>query len=168
MASSNNMKIEKVWDTDPIVPYKESKISAMQTQSEINGLLARWGITKYGWDWNFDHTNMGKDTVAVTFQFMEIVQGKKMMPIIRLEPPRIWHKANPKRKMPERINWDVSMRVLWWYMKTHLEYAYLNQSAKTTEFLPFIQISNIDGKTKNLQAIVLEDVNIMKALPERI
>jgi len=34
----------KIYDDDPLVPYKNTKIGANQTKAEIDGLLARWGI----------------------------------------------------------------------------------------------------------------------------
>ena len=159
--------MNKIFDDDAVVPYRNTKIKALQTKSEIDGLLARWGIKKFGWDWDFDVTRSGKDVVAVHFQFSEEMDGKTITPMITLEPPRIWKKANPRQKVKETVNWDVSMRVLWWWMKSHLEYAYLSQSAKTTEFLSYVQVPGLEGKSRNLIEELLDKHNMFKALPMR-
>jgi hypothetical protein len=147
----------KIYTDDRLVPYKTTKIDPLTTKAEIDGLLARWGIRKTGWDWNPENNQ-----VSIIFSLppeFGMTQGVKM------EPPRIWTKGNRKRR--EEINWQVSMRVLYWFLKTNLENAYLMQFDKTTAFLPFILSS--DGQTMLKDVIIprLERISELIALPSK-
>lgn len=133
-------RTKKIYDKDPVVPYKTTEHSERQTQMEINALLARWEITKSGWEWDPDHNK-----IMLTFQFSESVdfinqrgepEKAEVHPIITLEPPILWHKGTGMT--PEKINWRISMRVLHWFMKSLLEMAYLTGSSKTSMLLPFV------------------------------
>jgi len=147
----------KIYTEDRLVPYKTTKIDPLTTKAEIDGLLARWGIRKVGWNWNPE-----KDLVTVIF---ELPPEFGMTQSIKLESPRIWTKGNRNRR--EEVNWQVSMRMLFWYLKTNLENAYLMQFDKTTAFLPFIVGS--DGQTKLKDIIIprLERVSELLALPKK-
>lgn len=135
----------KVFSDDSVVPYKETEKSPEVSRAEIDGLLARWGIKKSGWDWDLEN-----GVVALHFQFVETVGGVQVAPVILVKPPFIYDKAT--RKKPEQVNWRVSMRVLHWWLKTHLEMAYLSQSSKTEYFLPLIEAS--DGKHTLKDAVI--------------
>jgi hypothetical protein len=145
----------KIYAEDRLVPYKTTKIDPLTTKAEIDGLLARWGIRKVMWNWNLEI-----DEVTLVF---ELPPEFGMKQSIKLEPPRIWTKGNRNRQ--EEINWQVSMRVLFWFLKTNLENAYLMQFDKTTTFLPFIL--GFDGQTKLKDIIIprLERVSELQALP---
>jgi hypothetical protein len=131
--------VTQIFSNDPVVPYKTTNISPITTQAEINGLLARWGIRKYGWDWDPDHNK-----AILQFQITEKIEEKEINVVVELKCPLIYDK--PTRRNPKlTVNWKVSMRVLWWWLKSHLEYHFLSQSTKTAMFLPFIQTAN--GKT---------------------
>ena len=150
----------KIYTHDRHVPYKTTKIDPMSSKADIDGILARWGIKKVAWTWDPENNE-----VYVQFQIEEVVDGRKVTPVIRVEPPRIWNKATRKRR--EGINWNVSMRVMVWYIKTHLEQAYLTQSSKTTEFLPYIDLSTEEGGKKLLKDVLIPDLGMLKALPDR-
>jgi hypothetical protein len=148
----------KLYTDDRIVPYKTTKINPMSTKAEIDGLLARFGIKKTAWEWDLENSK-----VALTFQISEIINDRTVEPIVRVEPPIIWDKGSRKRR--EAINWAVSMRCMFWFMKSHLEMAYLMQSGKTTEFLPWIQVS--EKKTvKDIVVPRLSELQQLAALPE--
>jgi len=153
----------KILDDDPVVPYKSTRIKALQTQSEINGLLARWGITKYGWEWDLPN-----DKVVLHFQYSEKVRETEVFPMVAVSPPHIWTKGNRNRK--EVINWDISMRVLHWYTKTVLEMIYLSMSDKTTMLLP--HIVNSQGKPLSEMLIPVLDqmdqLSKLKALEDNV
>lgn len=34
----------KIYSDDPILPYKTTKLKALYTKSEIDGLFAKWGV----------------------------------------------------------------------------------------------------------------------------
>jgi len=148
----------KLYTDDRIVPYKSTTINPMSTKAEIDGLLARFGIKKTAWEWDIENNK-----VALTFQISEMINERLVEPIVKVEPPRIWTKGSPKRR--EEINWAVSMRVMFWFMKSHLEMAYLLQSGKTVEFLPYIQTEK--GQTlKDLVIPRLDELQHLAALPE--
>lgn len=146
----------KIYTDDRLVPYKNTTIDPLSTKAEIDGLLARWGIRQVFWDWNPE-----KGNVVLLFKlpetFANIQHG------VRLEPPRIWTKSNRRRN--EEINWAVSMRVLFWFLKSFLESAYLMQFDKITAFLPWIVGS--DGKTRLKDVIIprLARISEFQALP---
>lgn len=156
---------DRVYDTDPIVPYKTTEHSERQTQMEINALLARWGVTKSGWEWDPEHNK-----IQLTFQFSENVdfinqktgeqEQAEIHPIITLEPPYLWHKAS--RTKPEIINWRISMRVLHWFMKSLLEMAYLTGCSKTSLLLPFV--TNQGGQ--KLYEVMLPKLDMIMDFPQ--
>jgi len=146
----------KIYTTDKLVPYKGTTIDPATTKAEIDGLLARWGVKKSGWEWDISN---GK--VAVTF---ELPPEFGMQQVVRLPPPVIWKKGYRK---PDEVDWKQSMRVLYWFLKSNLENAYLMQFDKTTVFLPYIVGS--DGKTMLKDVIIprLESVSELLALPKK-
>lgn len=154
------MKV-KIYDDDVLVPYKDTKISKDQTRAEIDGLLARWGIRDSGWHWDLENQE-----IFITFQMKETVGEIEIQPLIRVDAPLIYHKKT--RAKPEWINWNVSMRVLFWYLKSHLEAAYLRGSSKTAEFLPQVQVSLPIGQ-RSLGEVLIPQTNelsmALKALP---
>jgi hypothetical protein len=130
----------KIYVDDPAVPYKSTKIDPRTTKSEIEGLLARWGIKKAGWEWDLES---GKATLE--FQYSEMIDNTAVSQWVKVEAPIIWNKKSKTHRSfnsEETINWAVSMRTLYWWMKTHLEMTYLEQADKTTMFLPFIMNAN--------------------------
>ena len=129
----------QIFSNDPVVPYKNTTINPLTTKAEIDGLLARWGIKKSAWNWDLENNK-----VILNFQVTEVIDGKEVNVVIELKTPLIYEK--PTRKNPKlTVNWRVSIRVLFWWLKSHLEYHYLSQSTKLAMFLPFIQTAN--GKT---------------------
>ena len=134
----------RIYVDDPAVPYKTTKIDPLTTKSEIEGVLARWGIKKAGWEWDLEN-----DKVVLEFQYTETVNGVAVSQWVKLEPPTIWNKR-PKShrygvKNEESINWAVSMRTMYWWLKTHMEMIHLQNLDKTTMLLPFIM--NAEEKT---------------------
>lgn len=148
----------KLYTSDPDIPYTTTKIQPIRTRSDIDAILARWGITKVGWEFDLD-----ANRVKLEFQFNEKFKEKTINPIVVLEPPRIWNKRNRKRE--EGINWAVSMRVFYWYIKNSLAMAYATQSEKTIAFLAHIRTPTGDT-VKNLIIPRLEELQHLKALPE--
>lgn len=132
----------KIYSDDSIVPYKKTQVDPRTTKADIEGLLARWGIKKAGWDWALD-----EGRCILEFQYFESINGKPVSQWIKVSPPIIWKRKSLKRtgNQEDTINWSVSLRVLYWWLKTGLEMIYLSQSDKTTMFLPFIM--NAEEKT---------------------
>ncbi len=148
----------KIYTDDPNLPYKTTKLSALYTKHEIDGLLAKWGVKDSMWHWDPEHND-----VFLEFKFTETIEGVTLTPIIRVTAPTIWnHKTRNKE---EEINWNISLRVMYWFIKSHMETAYLLLSDKTTAFLPYI--SSPEGET--LAKVVirhLEQIQNLPALPQ--
>ena len=142
----------KIYDTDPEVFGRTSTIKAQRTKTEIDGVLAKFGIKDVLW-----HSDFQANDVFVVFKLPPEKFGNVEQALsIKLEPPRIWH----KNKHGDEINWDASMRNLFWYIQTHLSQAYVMQSSKFTEFLPHILTK--DGSK------VVDSIKRMYALPEYV
>jgi hypothetical protein len=150
----------KIYTDDRLTPYRTTRIlNPLSSKADIDGLLAKYGIKKSAWEWDPENSK-----VALTFQINEVVNERTVKPVVRIEAPTIWDKGNRNRH--EAINWAVSMRVMWWFIKSHLEMAYLLQSSKTTEFLPFIQINESGQTVKDVLVPRIEELKHLAALPE--
>ena len=84
---------------------------------------------------------------VLEFQYFESINDMPVSQWVKVEPPIIWKRKSTKRtgNQEDVINWSVSLRVLFWWLKANLEMTYLSQSDKTTMFLPFIM--NAEEKT---------------------
>ena len=149
----------KIYVNDPAVPYKNTTVNAQRSKMEIDAVLALWGIKDSGWRWSPEDGE-----VFVTFQLREVIDGREVAPVIKIYCPTLWNKGSRRKR--EEVNWNVSMRVMYWYIKSHLEMAHLMQSSKTVEFLPHIQTRMLSGETVSLKDRLVE-VNILDALPEK-
>lgn len=146
----------KIYSDDPNLPYKTTKLNALYTRSEIDGLFAKWGIKDVYWHW--DHE---RNDVYVMFKIREEIDGIPVNVSARVDCPVIWdHKTRNRAEAP---NWNISMRVMYWYIKSHLEAAYLLQSSKAAAFLP--DLSRKDEKT-TLKDIIIPHLSDLKALTE--
>jgi len=128
----------KIYDNDPEVYARTTNIKPERTKSEIDGVLARYGIKESMWRWD-----MKNDDVFLIFKVpIGKLKGSGLENAsVRIEPHPIWHK---RRGKDDVINWKATMRNMYWYVWTHLSQAYVNQSGAFHEFLP--HILNQDGK----------------------
>jgi hypothetical protein len=148
----------KIYSDDPNLPYKTTKLKAIYTRSEIDGLFAKWGVKDTYWRWDPDHAD-----VFVQFKIAEDIDGKSIQVLAKVEAPAIWdHKTRTKA---ESVNWDISMRVMYWFIKSHLEAAYLLQSSKTAAFLPYISSGDGSHTLKDLVIPRLNELQHLAALP---
>ncbi len=149
----------KIYSDDPNLPYKTTKLKALYTKSEIDGLFAKWGVKDVYWRWDLE----ANDVYAI-FKINEEIDGFPISVSARVDCPVIWdHKTRAKS---ESVNWNISLRVMYWYIKSHLEAAYLLQSSKVAAFL-----SDLSGKDEKqtLKDIIiphLGDVQKLAALPK--
>lgn len=121
----------KIYTDDPNLPYKTTRLSAIYTKSEIDGLFAKFGVHDVYWHWD-----LAANDVYVMFKIKENVKGVDIDVSARVEAFAVWdHKT---RNKAETINWNISMRTMYWFIKSHLEAAYLQGSSKTAAFLPYI------------------------------
>ena len=144
----------KIYSDDPNLPYKTTRLKALYTKSEVDGLFAKWGVKDVYWRWDPEHND-----VFVLFKIAEEIDGLALQVSAKVEAPAIWdHKARSKA---ECVNWDISMRVMYWFIKSHLEAAYLLQSSKTAAFLPYIASS--DGE-RTLKDVIIPRINELQRL----
>jgi len=150
----------KIYSDDPNLPYKTTKLKALYTKSEIDGLFAKWGVKDVFWHWDPEHND-----VFVLFKIAEEIEGAPLQVSAKVEAPAIWdHKTRSKA---ECINWDISLRVMYWFIKSHLESAYLLQSSKTAAFLPCIASNDGQKTLKDLIIPRMNEVQQLAALPEK-
>ena len=102
--------------------------------------------------------------VCVQFKIVEEIDGSPVDVSAKVEAPAIWdHKTRAKA---ESVKWDISMRVMYWFIKSHLEAAYLLQSSKTAAFLPYIASSDGVKVLKDIIISRINEVQQLAALPE--
>lgn len=149
----------KIYSDDPNLPYKTTKLKALYTKSEIDGLFAKWGVKDVFWHWDPEHND-----VFVLFKIVEEIDGASLDVSARVDAPAIWdHKTRSKA---ESVNWDISLRVMYWFIKSHLESAYLLQSSKTAAFLPYIASNDGAQTLKDWIIPRINEVQQFAALPE--
>jgi len=72
-------------------------LKALYTKSEIDGLLAKWGLKDVYWHWDLEH-NDG----FVQFKIVEEIDGLPLQVSAKVEAPAIWdHKT---RSEAESVN----------------------------------------------------------------
>ena len=137
----------KIYSDDPLVHYATTELSPERTQQQINGILAEYGVKKVAW--NFDIPR----EVWVLFDIVETIEDVPIKVAVKVVCPTIWDPVRPRAHDPskrlEGINWKISMRAMYWYIKTHLETAYAMQSTKTVAFLGFIQSADPNKTLKD-------------------
>ena len=148
----------KLYVDDNLIAYKSTEIKAETTKAEIDGLLAKWQVKDVYWHVDWEHND-----VWVQFKLNEIIDGAPVSVPIKVVCPTIWTR---KKGKAEAVNWNVSMRNMWWFMKTHLETAYAMQSDKTVAFLAYIATSE-NHTLKDLIIPRLQRLGEIAALPSR-
>ena len=99
------------------------------------------------------------------FKISEDIDGVPLQVSAKVEAPSIWdHRTRSKA---ESVNWDISMRVMYWFIKSHLEAAYLLQSSKIAAFLPYIASKDGGKVLKDVIIPRLNEVQQLAALPEQ-
>jgi hypothetical protein len=150
----------KIYSDDPNLPYKTTKLKALYTKSEIDGLFAKWEVKDVHWHWDLQENN-----VYAVFKIVETIDDLPVNVSAKVVCPVIWnHKTRAKA---EEVNWNISLRVMYWYIKSHLEAAYLLQSSKAAAFLP--DLTSKDEKQTLKQYILphLSDMQNLAALPNK-
>jgi len=125
----------KIFTDDPKVHYITTTIAPERTRDEISEILRAFDTSDILWHWKPD----GND-VFVQFIIEEIIDGIPARIGAKVIMPTIWDKAVRSSPKPERrieqVNLKVSMRAMFWYIKSHMETAYAMQSSRVAAFLP--------------------------------
>lgn len=147
-----SVSVKKIYSDDPYVHYKGSTISPERTKADIDSLLGAWKVQgDVHWHWKPEQND-----VYVRFVLEEEVEGVPTKLAVKIPCPVIWDKAKPRSRppQPEQVNWRISMRALWWFLKTHLEMGYVMQSAKAVALLPYI----VNAQDRTLKELVLPQI----------
>lgn len=131
----------KIFTDDPKVHYITTSISPERTRDEISEVLRQYDTSLIAWNWKPDVND-----VWVQFQVEEVIDGFPAKVTVKVVMPTIWDKAvsrspNPKRRV-EQVNLAVSMRAMYWYIKSAMENAYAMQSSRVAAFLPDMVMQN--------------------------
>ena len=125
----------KIYTDDPLVSYTTTTISAERTMQEISMMLRQYDVSDIHW-----HFKPEANDIFVQFGIEEVIDGVPVKIAAKVVCHMIWEKANIKKRDPnlrtEHVNLDVSMRAMFWYIKSHLENAYAMQSSRVAAFLP--------------------------------
>ena len=125
----------KIYTDDPLVSYTTTTISAERTMQEISMILRQYDVVDIHW-----HYKPEGNDIFVQFGIEEMIDGVAVKVAAKVVCPIIWEKANFHKRDPslrvEHVNFDVSMRAMYWYIKSHLENAYAMQSSRVAAFLP--------------------------------
>lgn len=151
----------KVYSDDPLIHYKRSELSRERSKMEIDGLLASWGCIKVGWNLDWDHNQ-----VYVIFDIEENVDDVPIQMSAKVMCPLIWDHEKPRSRppQPEKVNWIMSMRELFYYLKANIEWAYISQTSKVAAFMPHL----MDSRGEQLKDILLprlQHMDELRALP---
>jgi hypothetical protein len=152
--------VKKIYTDDPNLPYKTTKLNALYTKAQIDGLFAQWGVKDVYWHWEPEAND-----VYAMFKINEEIEGITVNVSARVDCPTVWnHKT---RNKTEEVNWNISMRTMYWYIKTHLEEAYLRQSSKVAAFLPDLTGKEEGQTLKDIIIPHISDIQKLPALPKQ-
>jgi hypothetical protein len=137
--------LNKIFTDDPLVSYATTTIGAERTRDQISAILREYDVADIHWHWKPEIND-----VYVQFVLEEIIDGNHVRVAVKVIMPIIWEKeynpvrrkGNSKKPHPEQVNLDVSMRVIFYYIKSHLEAAYAMQSSRVAGFLPDMLTQN--------------------------
>lgn len=149
----------KIYSDDTNLPYRSTKLKAIDSKRDIDGTLARYGITQVMWTWDLE-----KNKVELVFQLSEEFRGTNIHALIRLHPPTIWMKK--RRNKAEEIDWKLSMRIFYWFIKNQLAMTYTMRSEKILAFLPHVVV-NDEETLGDIIIPRLDEVKTLKALPSK-
>ena len=136
----------KIFTDDPLVSYTTTTLSADRTRDQISAVLREFDVADIHWHWKPEINDC-----YVQFVLEENIDQKHVKVAVKVVMPVIWEKEyNPKRKdsrsklkpHPEQVNLNVSMRAMYYYIKSHLENAYAMQSSRVAGFLPDMVTQN--------------------------
>ena len=131
----------KIYTDDPLVAYTTTTISAERTMQEISMILRQYDVADIHW-----HYRPEANDIYIQFGIEEVIDGISVKVAAKVVCPIIWDKAKTsgytKTRHEEIPNINVSMRAMYWYIKSHLENAYAMQSSRVAAFLPDMMTPN--------------------------
>ncbi len=136
--------MKKIFSDDPLIAYAQTEVTIFKTKNSIDLKLMEYNAEDIGWRWKPD-----KNEIFVQFNLTEVVNDLPIKVVVRVNCPIIWDRANKLARTPERrqdrINLQVGLRSMFWYIKSHLETSYAMQGGLIAGFLP--DIVTVNGET---------------------
>jgi hypothetical protein len=127
----------KIYTDDPLVHYTKSAIPPERTKQEIDALLRAYDADLITWRYKPEFND-----IFVGFTIEEVLDGIHIRIPVKVQCPIVWNRGVARAHTPERRveqpNILVSMRAMLYYIKSHLNCAYLTQSGRVRAFLPDI------------------------------
>ena len=155
------MNPKRIFVDDPLVHYATTTVSTERTKMQIDGILAEYGVKDVMWHWDLPRQ------VYVMFKIEEEIKQQPIMVGVRVDCPTLWNREKPARGrrnfQAEEINWMISLRAMYHFLKTHLETEYAMQSGKAVAFLAYVQTGN-DRQVKDM---ILPELRQYEALTEQ-
>lgn len=164
--------MKKIYTDDPLVSYRTTTVSVERTRDEISMILRQYDVADIFWHWRPQDND-----IFVQFGIEEVIDGVPVKVAAKVSCPIIWRKGVSRSRDPEKRDahpdLKVSMRAMFWYIKTHLECAYAMQSSRVAGFLSdlvtpkgtvffdemkqnldkFKALENQSSKTRNVEVI---------------
>lgn len=151
----------KIYTDDPLIAYVTTEVSSLKTKNQIDLKLMEYNAEDIGWRWKPD-----KNEIFVQFTLSQKINEIPLKVIVRVNCPIIWDRANKLARTPERrierINWEVGMRSMYWYIKSHLETSYAMQGGLIAGFLPDI----VTNQNETYFDSIVKKIHEFAALPE--
>ena len=125
----------KIYTDDPLIHYKDTTINPERTMDEISAILREYDAIDIHW-----HYKPEANDIYVQFGIEEVIDDVHVKVAAKVVCPVIWNKANYHKRNPadrvEHVDFKVSMRAMYWYIKSQLENSYAMQSSRVAAFLP--------------------------------
>ena len=97
----------KIYSDDPNLPYKTTKLKALYTRSEIDGLFAKWGVKDTYWRWDPDNNE-----VFVQFKIVEKIDDVPRQFSAKVEAPAIWDRKTRSKAEVYKLGHQHARHVL--------------------------------------------------------
>jgi hypothetical protein len=148
---------ERIFNNDANLPLKSTTKKPIDSKRDIDGELAKWGITKVMWNWDLDNGQC-----EIVFQLPKDTFYDSDIPLgVRLKPPLVWEHRSKRSRKPPEIDWRLSVRLLYWYIHYQLAWVYASQSSPVVAFLPHIAVD----REKSVKDVVIPQMEHLRALP---
>lgn len=126
-------------------PYDRTEISVINSQNEIQQLLLEYGAD--GIQWIVIRDGLPKLAFVIEAEINDI---KKKVGV-QIDPPLI-------QKQNKTVNYEQSMRLLYWYVKSKLEAVAYGVKTFEKEFLDDIVYRLPDGRDVKVGNIILKQI----------
>ena len=146
-------------------PYLNTKADPERTQSQINKLLQKYGVSSYAWTTEWD-----KAKVQLALRIEQDNKGARKVYDIVMEPPtfakshRTYIPMKGRSEVVYAPNWAASFRFLYYHVKAKLEEVAYGGSTVEKAFMAEILTRLPDGSTKTIYQVLADRQAFEKGL----